>query len=396
VNYNTSQSKVAHFIETMGTEEYLDLRRKGFANNNITPTATNAPDLKLWDTTAYTDFHKELLGHTAHSDDISATLSGGDLRTNFLISGTYHKETNVFAGGQGYRRVGVNFNLNHTSLDKKLNVGLSAIYSADKNNISTTDLTTWAYSLPPDFPLYKADGSLYWTGTSAGPRNPLGYLYLTNENKTSNLLTSLNLKYNLIKGLEVKAMVGYSRTDMDQVKLAPSKSMDMSISTNVINSAFMYNYTNNYIVEPQATYKAKIWEGVLEALVGGTWQFKQSKQPFYTSASGFTSDEFIRNVSLATSVSTRSASQDYKYTSAFGRLNYNVMGRYILNMVFRRDGSSRFGPNKRFGNFGSAGAAFVASACSTVMLASIAPESRSVGGLELRPLWSRCFAYLRE
>ncbi|HEX6431196.1 MAG TPA: TonB-dependent receptor [Niastella sp.] len=360
VNYNTSQSKVAHFVETLGTEEYLALRRKGFANNNITPTDATAPDLKTWDTTAYTDFHKELLGHTARSTDLSASLSGGDLRTNFLISGTYHKETNVFAGGQGYRRVGVNFNLNHSSLDKKLNVGLSAIYSADKNNISTTDLTTWAYSLPPNFPLYKADGSLYWTGSFSLPKNPLGYLYLVNENKTSNLLTSLNLKYNLVKGLDVKTMVGYSRTDMDQVKLAPSKSMDMSLAGSQINSAFMYNYTNNYIIEPQATYKARVWEGVLEALVGGTWQFKQSKQPFYTTATGFTSDEFIRNLSLANpAATTRSASQDYKYTSTFGRLNYNVMSRYILNLVFRRDGSSRFGPDKRFGNFGSAGAAWI-------------------------------------
>jgi TonB-linked SusC/RagA family outer membrane protein len=359
VNYNTSQSKVANFIETLGTEEYLALRRKGFANNNITPTAANAPDLKTWDTTAYTDLHKELLGHTARSTDLSASVSGGDLRTNFLISGTYHKETNVFAGGQGYRRVGVNFSLNHSSLDKKLNIGLSAIYSADKNNISSTDLTTWAYSLPPNFPLYKADGSLYWTGTVSGPKNPLGYLYQTNENKSSNLLTSLTLKYNLVKGLDLKTMVGYSRTDMDQVRLTPSKSLDMSLSSSILGSAFSYNYTNNYIVEPQATYKAKIWEGVLEALVGGTWQFKQSKQPFYTIASGFTSDAFLRNVSLATSSSTSSSSQDYKYTSAFGRLNYNIMGRYIVNLVYRRDGSSRFGPNNRFGNFGSAGAAWI-------------------------------------
>ena len=359
VIYNTSWSKVSHFVETLGTEEYLDLRRKGFANNNITPTAANAIDLKVWDTTAYTDFQKELLGHTARSTDVSASLSGGDLRTNFLISGTYHKETNVFAGGQGYNRAGINFNLNHSSIDKKLNVGLSAIYSADKNNISAIDLTSYAYATPPNFPLYKADGSLYWTGVLGGTINPLGYLYSTNENKSSNLLSSLNVKYNVIKGLDVKAQVGFSRTDMDQVRLTPSKAMDMSLSNSTLGSAFSYNYSNNYIIEPQVTYKNRIWKGVLEALVGGTWQFKQSKQPFYTQASGFASDEFLRNTSLATTVSTRSTSQDYKYASMFGRLNYNLMSKYILNLVFRRDGSSRFGPNNRFGNFGSAGAAWI-------------------------------------
>lgn len=359
VNYNTSWSKVSHFVETLGTEEFLRQRRKGFANNGVTPTEANAMDLKKWDTTAYTDFQKVLFGNTARATDVSASLSGGDIRTSFLLSGTYHNETNVFAGDQGYSRAAANFSLNHSSIDKKLNVGFSAIYSADKNNISTTDVTSFAYQLAPNFPLYKADGSLYWTGTSLGTKNPLGYLYLTNENKSSNLLTSLNLRYNIIKGLDVKTTLGFSRTDMDQVKLAPSKSMDMAVTTNQLNSAFVYNVSKNYIIEPQVTYKAKIWEGVLEALAGGTWQFKESKMPFYTTASGFSSDEFLRNPSLATTISTRNASQDYKYISVFGRLNYNLMGRYIMNLNFRRDGSSRFGPNNRFGNFGSAGAAWI-------------------------------------
>lgn len=359
VNYNTSWSKVAHFVETLSTEEFLRQRKKGFSNNGTTPTATNAMELKVWDTTAYTDMQKALFGNTARATDVSAGISGGDVRTSFLISGTYHKETNVFAGGQGYSRAAANFSLNHLSVDKKLNVAFSAIYSADKNNISTTDVTSFAYQLAPNFPLYKADGSLYWTGTAIGTKNPLGYVYLTNENKTSNLLTSLNLKYNIIKGLDVKTQFGFSRTDMDQVKLAPSKSMDMALASSVLNSAFVYNVSKNYIIEPQVTYKVKIWKGVLDALAGGTWQFKQSKLPYYTTASGFTSDEFLLNPSLATTVSTRNASQDYKYVSVFGRLNYNLMSRYILNINFRRDGSSRFGPNRRFGNFGSAGAAWI-------------------------------------
>lgn len=359
VNYNTSWSKVPQLLETLGTEEFLYQRKKGFSNNGVTTIPNTTLELKTWDTTAYTDFQKILLGNTARATDVSASLSGGDIRTSFLISGTYHKETNVYAGGQGYSRAAANFSLNHFSIDKKLNVAFSAIYSADKNNISTTDLTSFAYQIAPNFPLYKADGSLYWTGTFAGPKNPLGYLYLINENKTSNLLTSLNLKYNIIKGLDVKTQLGFSRTDMDQVKLSPSKSQDMGLSSSQINSAFVYNVSKNYIIEPQATYKVKVWEGVLEALVGGTWQFKESKLPYYTTATGFASDEFIRNPNVAPTVSTRVASQDYKYVSVFSRLNYNLLSRYIVNLTFRRDGSSRFGPNHRFGNFGSAGAAWI-------------------------------------
>ncbi|NII28484.1 TonB-dependent receptor [Pseudoflavitalea sp. X16] len=359
MNVNTGQSKVANFVELLGTPEYIALRKKGFANYGNTPTVANAPDLLVWDTTAYTDFQKVLIGGTAHSTDVTASVSGGDTRTNFLLSGSYHHETNVYPGGQGYRRAAANISINHSSADKKLSIGFTAIYSADKNNITATDLTTYAYNLSPNFPLYKADGSLYWTGDLLGTKNPLGYLYQTNDNKTSNLMSSLNLKYNLIKGLDIKTTMGFSRTDMDQVRITPSISMDPGVASNVPGSMFSYNYTNNYIIEPQATYKATIWKGTLEALAGGTWQFRQSKQPFYTIASGFASDEFLRNPSLATTISTRTSSQDYKYASFFGRLNYNWDGRYIANLVYRRDGSSRFGPGNKYGNFGSAGAAWI-------------------------------------
>lgn len=358
-NYNTSWSKVSHIEETLSTEEFIAQRRQGFTNNNITPTTTNAMDLKVWDTTLNSNIQDALIGNTARSTDVSASLSGGDVRTNFLMSGTYHNETNVYAGAQGYSRAAANFSINHNSADKKLAVGFTAMYSADKNNISTTDVTTYGYQIQPNFPLYKADGSLYWTGTSSGTKNPLGYIYLVNENKTSNLLSSLQVKYNIIKGLDVKAQVGFSRTDMEQVKLQPSKSMDMALSGSTRNAAFVYNYSKNYIMEPQATYKVKVWEGVMEALVGATWQFRQSKMPYYTIASGFTSDEFLRNPSMASSVSTRNSSVDYKYASFFSRLNYNLMSKYIVNLVFRRDGSSRFGPNNRWGNFGSVGGAWI-------------------------------------
>lgn len=357
-NVYTGQSKAVNLMEMYNTQEYLALRRKGFTNWNVTPTTANAPDLLVWDTTANTDFTKLLLGNTAHTTDATAGVSGGDSRNSFLISGTWHKETNIFPGKQGYTRTAVNTSFNHSSLDHKLNIGFAAIYSADRNNITALDMATYAYNIPPNFPLYKADGSLFWTGSFAGPTNPLAYLQQTNDNRTSNLLSSLNVKYNLLKGLDLKATAGFSRTDMNQTRISPSTSYDPFVGT-LSNSIFTYNYTNNYIVEPQVTYKAPVWKGTLEALAGGTWQFKQSKQPYYTSASGFSSDVFLNNPSLATSVSTRAYSQDYKYTSVFGRVNYNLAGTYILNLVYRRDGSSRFGPGNKFGNFGSAGGAWI-------------------------------------
>ncbi|EDM38634.1 putative outer membrane protein [Pedobacter sp. BAL39] len=359
VNASSGASVVGHFIDLMNTEQYLALRRKGFANGTTNPTApsaTNAPDLVSWDQNTSTDWQRELLGGTARTNDVTANVSGGDANTNFYMSGTYHQEGNVYPGDQGYKRGGVNVSLNHSSIDRKFNVGFSAIYSTDKNNISSTELANYAYSLAPNFPIYKADGSLNWVGGN----NPYGFLYQTNDNRSSNLLGSLNLKYTILEGLDIKSTFGYSKTDMNQVVLRPLMSLSTAYTVPVSGTAsYAYTYANNYIVEPQITYNRKIWKGSLSALLGGTYQSKQSRQPYYTSAQGFSSDDFLRNVSSATTVSTSSSSRDYKYASVFGRINYNVADKYILNLNFRRDGSSRFGPDKKFGNFGSVGAAWV-------------------------------------
>lgn len=359
LNASTGVSNVSHFVETVGTEQYLALRRKAFANNTTNPAApsvTTAPDLLVWDQNGYTDFQRYMLGNTAKTHDVNASLYGGDNQNNFYLSGTYHKENNVYPGAQGYQRGGAKFNLNHTSFNQRFNLSLSAMYSTDKNNISTTDLASWAYSLPPNFPLYKADGSFNWDG---GISNPLAYLNQTNDNRTSNLLSNLAIKYNILKGLDIKANLGYSKTDMTQIALRPLTSLNPNFNPTSGTASYVYNFTNNYIAEPQLTYTRKIWKGTLNTLLGGSYQFKQSKMPYSTSATGFSSDDFLRTSTAASTVSTTSSSVDYKYASLFGRVNYNIENKYILNANFRRDGSSRFGPNNKFGNFGSVGAAWL-------------------------------------
>jgi len=360
VNASSGASVVPRFVEMLGIDQYLALRKKGFVNATTTPaahSATTAPDLLVWDQTTNTDWLREILGGTARTNDVSANVSGGDSRTNFYISGTYHKEGNVFPGDQSYQRGGFNVNLNHSSLDQKFNMGFSAIYSTDKNDISTTDLATFAYNLPPNYPLYKADGSLYWV---SGLNNPLGFLYQTNDNRSSNLSSNLNLKYNLLDGLDVKTSFGYSKTDMKQTTIRPLSSLNTAFSVPTSGSAsYAYTYTNTYILEPQITYNRKVWKGSLNVLAGGTYQYRKSEQPYYSSATGFPSDDFLRNLSSATTISTSASSNEFKYASLFGRVNYNVENKYIVNANFRRDGSSRFGPNKKFGNFGSIGAAWI-------------------------------------
>jgi len=352
-------SEVSHFVKTLNTQEYLAIRRKGYENTGIDPVTDDAYDLTKWDQNAQTDFQKLLIGNTARMTDANIALSGGDERTNFRFSGTYLRQGNVFTKDQGYQRSSFNLNLGHRSLDQKFEVSFSAIYSAEKNNVSVLDLTSAAYNLPPNYPLYNDDGSLYWSGVPFGvPVNPLGQLNQVQNNLSNTLVSNMMLSYNIIQGLTFKTSLGFSRADMDQSRLYPMSSMDPGVSSNESRSIFANNNSTNYIVEPQLNYTRAISRGSLTTLLGGTWQSQNSKQPYYTLASGFPSDAFLEDLASAQDVSTSSGSSQYKYISFFGRVNYNWESKYILNLNFRRDGSSRFGLNSRYGNFGSAGAAW--------------------------------------
>ncbi|HEY0176256.1 MAG TPA: SusC/RagA family TonB-linked outer membrane protein, partial [Pedobacter sp.] len=119
------------------------------------------------------------------------------------------------------------------------------------------------------------------------------------------------------------------------------------------------NEVNSYIAEPQLDYSRKIGKGTLQLLAGGTLQSSiQEGQNLL--GEGYPSDEQLNNPQAAVTLTSRGYNySDYKYTSVFGRATYNWDEKYILNGTFRRDGSSRFGPNKRFGNFGAIGGAWL-------------------------------------
>jgi hypothetical protein len=69
----------------------------------------------------------------------------------------------------------------------------------------------------------------------------------------------------------------------------------------------------------------------------------------------------INNISSAASTTSFDSYGQYRYFGGFGRISYNWENKYILNLSARRDGSSRFGPNKQYGDFSSVGAAWIPS-----------------------------------
>src|SRR5690606_21996420 len=115
----------------------------------------------------------------------------------------------------------------------------------------------------------------------------------------------------------------------------------------------------SYSIEPQANYTLQLGKGTLDLLAGMTWQQGVNDGNYFI-GEDFTLDAQLNNIDAAVEVRSEAMRYSkYRYQAGFARATYNWENKYIVNGTFRRDGSSRFGPDRRVGNFGSVGAAWV-------------------------------------
>jgi TonB-linked SusC/RagA family outer membrane protein len=351
-------------IKLMNTQQYLQLRHEMFKNSGRVPRSSDYDINGTWDTTRYTNWQKVLLGGTANYTNLNGDISGGNNNIQFLLGGTYHRETTVFPGGFADQKGSLNFNLNGASDNKRFKFQFSGTYLVDDNHLPQIDLTSRALTLPPDAPaLFNADGSLNWAPSGASLAtwgNPLAAgLYQTYQNKTNNLISNLQLDYQILPGLNIKSSMGYTSLQQDEITLNPLISYTPVIRSFITPSAaFSYNNINTWIIEPQITYQRKIGNGQLQTILGGTFE-QNNYNGLILNGSGYSSDLTLGSTAAATSLTSSNTISTYKYTALFGRVNYNWQQKYIIDLTFRRDGSSRFGAANQFANFGSVGAGWI-------------------------------------
>lgn len=360
-NVQSGWGKITRSLDLLGTRQYLDMRYEAFRNDGATPQSWDY-DMTHWDTTRYTDWQKELIGGTSKYNNVQGSVSGGNNNIQFFIGSGYSKETTVFPGDMDDEKASIHFNINSYSDNKKFKLMVSGNYLVDNNQLMSQDLTSLATSLAPTAPaIYNNDGSLNWEPDASGIgtwNNPLAYQLLKFNSGTNNVVGNAVLSYELFDGLSLKSSFGYNYTQTDQITVQPLAYNDPFYWQIYGNQQRISRFANNkfqsWIIEPQIDYNIRIGQATLALLMGTTIQQNSSnRQGLY--ASGFNSDLAMENIAFATNVIGSTAVTEYKYNALFGRLNYNWMDKYLLNFTARRDGTSRFGPERQFQNFGAAG-----------------------------------------
>jgi len=354
LDLSAGAGRIGHYIPMFNTQQYLELRREAFRNEGITPDEENAPDLILWDQNAYTDYQRKFFGGTARQSSTNLTASGGNEFLNYYVGLNYQKEGTVMAKDLSVNRMGGKMNIGFSSLNQKFKAQISTNYTVEKSNLPVNASMMEKIYLPPNFPLYKPDGSLNWYNAFD---NPLG-LFLQKYKSTGTFLSATaNLSYKPFDGFTVRTTAGYTLNGLENNSQVPASSVN-PVFANTSNSFFTNSPNSNYTIEPQTEYTRRLGAGKLTALIGMTFSEAISKYTTLT-GSNYTYDSQLGSISGAGIVNTLSKYDQYHYASLFSRLSYDLKQKYLLNISYRNDASSRFGPNNRTANFGSVGAAWI-------------------------------------
>lgn len=253
--------------------------------------------------------------------------------------------------------------LNYTLTNGISNTATSIQSIGRVNQVS--NLISQAYQMRPTDPVFQADGTTYYTDPNLFQYfNPYaGQQEITNDGKYDNLFGSLKADLDIVDGLQAGWFGSWRKANNSIGFYDPAKSTD----ANAINQKGFGNITNTRqeekLMDISLNYKKTFGVHSINALALYEWQY-QSKQENFSQARGFINDLATYNnlqlgdISKALPGDIRSSKEDRTLVSFLGRVNYSLLDRYLVTASIRRDGSSVFGANNKWGDFPSASVAW--------------------------------------
>jgi TonB-linked SusC/RagA family outer membrane protein len=359
INIRRGQTTIPKKLDLMDTEQYLAVRREALRNDGTLPDKYNAPDLTIWDQHRNTDWQDQFFA-PGEQLAVNAGVSGGIANTNYSLSGSYGSEVELMNQGGKNQRGTFAGNIVHTSLDQTFQFNFSS-----RIGVTSVDaIAPGSYiHTPPNAPdVYNEKGEFNFVPYRGlfGSNFPFGGLKRPSESKSNIINTNLRLSYEPVKGFIFSVNAGYEFSNNNNALYTPASSYDPAFG-NLSSAIFGKSSRNNWIIEPQFEYRTFVGgKGNLSFQLGGSLQDVKN-EGLTTIGLGFPNDNLLRSPNNAAFSQLMEGSGAYKYVAGFAILNFNWDNKYIAKLSARRDGSSRFGPGRQFGNFGSAGLAWIAS-----------------------------------
>ncbi|MBS1565027.1 MAG: SusC/RagA family TonB-linked outer membrane protein, partial [Bacteroidetes bacterium] len=352
LNYYTGwqQDNPSTRLKLMNSQQALELVQEGRANA-LNDGVTSVYGWILPDSTGklYNTNWQDAILRTAPISNYEVSIRGGENKLRFALSGGYFDQQGILIQS-GYKRGSVRLNLDYDATDKlKFGANLSISRYLNKR-VSTEDGATSIIQVglkkSPSMPIYNSDGS-YYNGDVSGFINPVAFANKVKyENQVSSVLGNVYGEYTFIPRLVLRSTLGLNYASVLDTYFQPS---DATRNGTASGNAFSSNVTG-WVNENTLSYSVVFGRHRLSALTGYSVQERGS---FAISASGtqYATNNIYTLNAAAMPTGASSNQSAYGLSSAFGRIGYSYEDKYLLEATARRDGSSRFGANKRYAVF---------------------------------------------
>ena len=330
------------------------------------PTYSGAEKLLGYNGTNYnTDWQKEIYRLALQTDHNLSVYGGGVVP--FRVSAGYNLDQATVKVGQN-QKANLDISLAPKLLDKHLSINLNAkgIYQA----------TSWAnggaignaMSFDPTKPTRYAEDAAYgsytipagtiwnWYGASGDPNtmasvNPLSNLYeWVDNNRALRSIGNLQVDYKIhgFEDLRLNANLGYDVAKLDGYKYNEIGSRSARASSPDVATQYG-NFVSSTVLETYADYSHDWGLHNLDVMAGYSWQHNYNR---YLNTEYYNRDPKWQEADLYKDDPVDQS--EYYLVSFFGRLNWNLLNRYLFTFTVREDASSRFSPKNRWGFFPSA------------------------------------------
>jgi TonB-linked SusC/RagA family outer membrane protein len=370
--------EVAYKVDMLNAREYAEYNTEARNNawvdrggkatdpNSVRPGALQIPPM-FTDPASLgkgTDWLDEVF-QTAPIKNYQLSASGGNEQTQYFVSGGYLNQEGIVIQ-TGFERYSLRINLD-TKLSKRLKLGLNLAPSYSKNQIRSVEdqqfgngILASALSMPPTIPVYNPDGT-YSSLMQPTPynlgiiENPVAIAEKTKNNGSSfRTLGTVYADLSIIEGLNFRTSLGgdyiggissfYHPSDLGRFGAAAPVLAQATASTNR-NLTWLNENTLTYSREFNEKHN-------LNALIGYSSQ-KSHFDGSSLSATNFPND-LVTTLNAGQVTSGGTYASEWSLLSYLGRINYNFKNKYLFTATVRRDGSSRFGSDNKWGTFPSA------------------------------------------
>ncbi|MGY0425828.1 MAG: SusC/RagA family TonB-linked outer membrane protein, partial [Polaribacter sp.] len=303
---------------------------------------------------------------------------GGSEKTTYFASFNYRDMEGIVKSGRS-EVYGGRINLD-TKINNNIKFGLN-ISGSSRNSDNKDNLLYTLKKIRPDIRPFNDDGTIFTKDKYT--ENPYTTLKNTNTNKSIMFNGTAFLEVGILNDLKLKTAFSNNYYDSEYISYRRSGSVTSGYSFISNGNRSLYaNKSSLNVWENTLSYAKMIGKKhSITALVGYSME-NNIRRGHSIQASNFPDDDILNNFgSAVTKGNIGETKTESALISQFARLHYKFDDRYIISGTIRRDGSSRFGPNKRWGIFPSGAFAWVVSGEKFMQAANI---KKYVSHLKLR------------